>query len=237
MAGYGLPDAATLAGLDTLARIRAHCSCSEQVWNAVDQVLGGVVGTPALFAMLPASTLRETLRAVRAGADPNRRELQAMEMIHVAHMWRVSRQSLQMTDPASTVTAPAAPVHPGASPSKKVKMSSVTDQMDDLEIDLMTRTELDQAHLWHIDMTGAEPSDDAEPTSEQVAALRDRIVRRGESPYADFSILTPFGRTMQKQLKTRSWLLQQDGAFKALDIPGPPSFEAWKACWKVFSSC
>ena len=236
MAGYGLPDAATLAGLDTMARIRAHCSCREQVWHAVDQALGGV-GSPTLFAMLPASTLRETVRAVRVGADPNRRELQAMEMIHVAHMWRVSRQSLQMTDPASTVTAPAAPVHPGASPSKKVKMSSVTDQMDDLEIDLMTRTELDQAHLWHIDMTGAEPSDDAEPTSEQVAALRDRIVRRGESPYADFSILTPFGRTMQKQLKTRSWLLQQDGAFKALDIPGPPSFEAWKACWKVFSSC
>lgn len=57
----------------------------------------------------------------------------------------------------------------------------------DSEIDLMTRTELDQAHLWHIDMTGAEPSDDAEPTSEQIPALGDRIVRRGESPYADDS--------------------------------------------------
>ena len=41
---------------------------------------------------------------------------------------------------------------------------------------------------------------------------------------------------MQKQLKTRSWLLQQDGAFKALDIPGPPSFEAWKVCWRVFQA-
>lgn len=128
MAGYGLPDAATLAGLDTVARIRTHCSCSEQVWNAVDQALGGV-GSPTLLAMLPASTLRQTLRAVRVGAEPNRRELQAMEMIHVAHMWRVSRQSLQMTDldplpdPVPVMAAPAAPPHAGASPTKKVKVS------------------------------------------------------------------------------------------------------------------
>ena len=139
-----------------------------------------------------------------------------------------------LADPVPAAPAPAAPVHAGASPTKKVKVSSVTDQMDDSEIDLMTRLEFDQAHLWHIDMTGAEPSDDSEPTGEQITALRDRIVRRGESPYADFSILTPFGRTIQKQLKTRSWLLLQDGTFKALDIPGPPSFDAWQACWKVF---
>ena len=224
----------TLASLDTMARIRAHCHCTEAVWNAVDQALGGVA-TPTLFARLPASTRRQTLRTIRVGTDPNRRELHAMEMIHVAYMWRVSRQSLVMADidpladPAPVpAVAPGGPVVAGASPTKKVK---VTDQMDDSEIDLMSRGELDQAHLWHIEVTGAEHS---EPTSEQIAALRDRIVRWGESPYADFSILTPFGRTMQKQLKTRSWLLQQDGTLKALDIPGPPSFDAWKACWKVF---
>ena len=56
-----------------------------------------------------------------------------MEMIHVAYMWRVSRQSLMMTDvnpladPAPPpAAAPAGPAPAGASPSKKVK-----DQMDD----------------------------------------------------------------------------------------------------------
>lgn len=53
--------------------------------------------------------------------------------------------------------------------------------MDDSEIDLMSRQELE-----HIEMTGAEPSDDAEPTSEQVAAW---IACWGESPYADFSVV------------------------------------------------
>lgn len=42
--------------------------------------------------------------------------------------------------------------------------------------------------------------------------------QKGGSPYSDFSILTPYSRTMQKQRKTRS-LMQQDGTFKALDVP------------------
>lgn len=37
-----------------------------------------------------------------------------------------------------------------------------------------------------------------------------------------------------QQLKTRPSILQPDGTFRALDIPGPPSFEACKACWRVF---
>lgn len=51
-----------------------------------------------------------------------------------------------------------------------------------------------------------------------------------------FSVLTPFGRRAQRQMKARSWTLQQDGTFRALEIPGPPSFEAWSACWRVYKS-
>ena len=90
--------------------------------------------------------------------------------------------------------------------------------MDDTEGDLMSRTEIDQTHLCHVQMTGAEPADECEPTGEQLAAMRDRIVKRGASPYSDFSTLTPYSRTMQKQRKTWS-LMQQDGTFKALDVP------------------
>ena len=185
---YGGPTAAQLATLDSIDRIRAHCHCSEQVWQAVDRSLGDVA-SPTLFAMLPASTLKDTLRTVRVGAEPDARALQAMECTHVAYMWRVCRQSLMMEDidPLADPTPPVGggatpPAVAGASPTKKVKVSSVTDQMDDSEIDIMSRAELDQAHLNHIEMTGAEPQDDVEPTGEQVAALQDRIIRRGESP-------------------------------------------------------
>eukprot|EP00435_Cladocopium_sp_Y103_P074369 s203_g48.t1 len=235
MAGYGLPNAATLATLDTLERIRQWCRCDLPTWQAVDRALGGVADA-TWFAMLPVSLLRSTLRSVRVGTPA--RELHAMETIHIAYMWRVARQTLGMSDLdplADPTPSPAVAVAaPTGGMQKKIKASSVTDQMDDTEINLMSRTELDEAHAYHIEMTGAEPADESEPTGEQISALRDRIVKRGERPYADFSILTPYGRTMQKQLKTRSWVMQQDGSFRALDVPGPPSFDAWAACWKVF---
>lgn len=107
--------------------------------------------------------------------------------------------------------------------------------MDETE-EAMSRAELNEAYVFHVEETGAEPQHDCDPTVEQLAAMRDRVITRGEAPYADFSILTPFRKTMQKQLKTRSWMLQQDGTFRALDVPGPPSFEAWKSCWKIFRS-
>jgi len=76
---------------------------------------------------------------------------------------------------ADPMPAPATPAE------KRIKVSSVTDQMDDSEVSLMSRTELDQAPLNHIEMTGAEPADEAEPTGEQISALRDRIVKRAKA--------------------------------------------------------
>ena len=64
--------------------------------------------------------------------------------------------------------------------------------------------------------------------------MHTKVVVRGEEPYADFSVLTPFGRRMQKQLRIRIWLPQQDGSYKLVDVPGPPDYNAWFACWKVY---
>lgn len=75
------------------------------------------------------------------------------------------------------------------------------------------------------------------PTPEQIAAMKAKVITRGESPYADFSVLTPYGRRVAKQMKTRCMVFHPDGTFKHVDVPGPPSFSAWSACWKVFRAC
>ena len=126
---------------------------------------------------------------------------------------------------------------PGAAPlttQKKIKTSSLLDQLDESEVPTMSQTEIDEAYRNHVEITGADPPADAEPTGEHIAALHARVVVRGEAPYADFSVLTPFGRRVQKQMKARGWMLQKDGSWKAADIPGPPTYETWAACWKVF---
>ena len=66
----------------------------------------------------------------------------------------------------------------------------------------------------HIDTVGVEPLQD-------------------EEPYADFAVLTPFGRRMQLLMKLGNWIRQSDGTFKAIDAPGPPDFE-WFACFTVY---
>ena len=67
-----------------------------------------------------------------------------------------------------------------------------------------------------------------------MVAMEEKVVVRDEPPYADFSILTPFGRRMQKAMKMKSFAFQPDGSWKKVEIPGPPNLQAWQACSKVY---
>ena len=159
-------------------------------------------------------------------------------------MWRVSRQMFQLPDvdpllvdvaqPMGAAGAPQAATNP--SPKKKVKMSGIVDQLDDTEVELLSQAEIEAACRNHREAVGADPLPDADPSSEQITAMIAKVLRRQEAPYADFSVLTPFGRRVQKQSKARNYLLQQDGTWKTVEIPGPPTFQAWHACWKVYRS-
>eukprot|EP00971_Amphidinium_carterae_P270395 5365288-Amphidinium_carterae.1 len=73
---------------------------------------------------------------------------------------------------------------------------------------------------------GSYPPPECDPTPTQVSVLFDKIITRGEEPYADFSILTPFGKRVQRALHLRAWLFQEDGSYKAVEIPGPISLES-----------
>lgn len=118
--------------------------------------------------------------------------------------------------------------------AKSVKMSTVLDQTDDTLVATKTRAEMGIYYDNHREITGAEPLPETEPTDLQVAAMEDKIVLRDESPYADFSILTPFGRRMQKIMKAKSFAFQPDGSWRASEVPGPPSLQAWQACFRVY---
>eukprot|EP00971_Amphidinium_carterae_P023727 468011-Amphidinium_carterae.1 len=63
-----------------------------------------------------------------------------------------------------------------------------------------------------------------------------RVCEQGLEPYGDFALLTPYGRRMQKHLRYRSWLPQEDGSYKPYEAPGPMDFITWSACWKVYSA-
>ena len=190
--------------------------------------------------------------------DPHpTREPNATETIQLALVWRVARQVMGLMDVDPMVTNATSTSTPGgvmgvgagvpgtvagvptaavaATPSaKKVKISSVLDQTDDTEVEIKSRAELVGYYENHREITGSDPLPEVEPTDIQVVAMEEKVVVRDEAPYADFSILTPFGRRMQKTMKMKSFAFQPDGTWKTAEIPGPPNLQAWQACFKVY---
>ena len=243
-----LPTATELAALTTLEQIRAWTQTPTETWRVASDALGTVPSIRVL-ALTPADIFRQMLRQVRipvTGGAP--RELGSVEAIQLALMWRVSRQAYQLEDldilaPGALYghAAPAAAVVPSpkaasSSGVKRLKVSNFVDQLDDTEVDMASKVEIDEAYRCFREATGADPQPEADPTPEQIAVMRAKVVVNGEAPYGDFSVLTPYGRRVQKSMKAKNWLLQADGSFKAQEVPGPPTFEAWRACWRVYRS-
>ena len=245
----GPQDVVTLAGLD------------QDLYNRFAHQLGNPPSVRVL-AMVPASVLQKTITGLRiptgpADADGNipHREPNVTEVIQMALVWRISRQAVGLTDidpmvenqtstsavapaptPMASAPTPAAsvPGGSGASPVKKAKISSVLDQTDETEIAPLSRAEMAKFYDNHREITGAEPLPEVEPTDLQISAMQEKVIVRDESPYGDFAVLTPFGRRTQKVMKAKAFSFQPDGSWKSVEVPGPPSYQAWISCFRVY---
>ena len=237
-----LPTATQLQGMADLPAIVQWAGLTVDSWNAFSATMGAIPDI-RIMAAIPATVMSQGLRAVRitpTDPDAQARELTPVEVVQVALVWRVARQHAGMPDvdllvPAQQPQQAQTSPHTTTSSSRrKVKASTVLDQADESEIQQLSTTQVDQFFNNHKDVTGAFPLEEAEPTEDQISAANERVIERDESPYADFSVLTPFGRRTAKALRLRSWVLQPDGSYRSVEIPGPPTWEAWYACYLVY---
>ena len=81
-------------------------------------------------------------------------------------------------------------------------------------------------------MRGAEPSDDIEPTSEQISALH-QILAADLPPYVDFGLFGPHGRRMLSKLTYVEYTHLPNGAWQRNTLPGPSTFDLWWASYRV----
>ena len=119
---------------------------------------------------------------------------------------------------------------------RKIKASSVLDPTDESEIKALNADEVAAFYRNYEEVKGGEPMEEAEPTPEQISAMNARVVGLGLEPYGDFSVLTPYGRRMQKVLRHWSWLPNADRSDRAVEVPGPDSYMIWEACWRVYAT-
>lgn len=104
------------------------------------------------------------------------------------------------------MTSPSAPAGATA-PVPLTVGSPSTKQLDDTELELVGRAEIDAAYAQYRLVMGADPVKETEPTAEQLTVMINKVVTRGAAPYADFSVLTPYARRTQRQMKAKGFLL------------------------------
>ena len=55
--------------------------------------------------------------------------------------------------------------------SKRVKVAQIADQLDDTELELIEKKEVDEAYRTFRELTGSDPPSDSEPTPEQLTIM------------------------------------------------------------------
>jgi len=117
---------------------------------------------------------------------------------------------------------------------RTIKASALIDPQDESVIYAASTDQVSEWYQNYKNLKFGDPLIEKEPSDDQICALSTRIIDLKAAPYADFSLLTPYGRRMQKTLRHRSWIPQQDGSYQPIEVPGPADWETWKACWDVY---
>ena len=165
--------------------------------------LGTALGTPPdlrILAMMPAEVLQKAIHDLRIsvgtaptdGSPQQTREPNATEAIQMALVWRVARQVMGLPDVDPLVT----------------NATSTS-----------THSPVLAGGTGGSGGTGVASASPTGPPAKKVKISS--VLDQTDETYADFSILTPFGRRMQKTMKMKSYAFQPDGSWKTAD-PGPP---------------
>eukprot|EP00435_Cladocopium_sp_Y103_P045468 s273_g13.t1 len=216
--------AAELEAITSVAHARAWSGLPEPVWQALSQTLGGVDHLRVL-AYIPPVALRQGLRTARvptpAVGDPadanyipaGDRAFTAVEGAQVGLLYQVALAKLgrplvdPLIEPSPATVAPGGgTVNPptgtpaATNPARKVKNS----QADEGEIPELTQVTVEEHYKVLRKAKGGPVRPEAEPSPDQISAMKGR-----------------FSRT----LKFLNHVLQPDGTFKAVEVPGPPSYD------------
>lgn len=149
--------------------------------------------------------LAKMVMSQRAGLRPEE---------HVdADPWETSTST-----PAAGTSALTSTSTPGVK-ERVLKMASLVDQTDESELLPPTPHQVDSWLQAYINIMGAPPQEEEEPTGAQLAALNKKL-EAGLSPYVKFRVYQPLG----------------DGSYLLRELPGPANLQQWLLCWRVFKA-
>ena len=233
-----------------ISDLLAHFNVSDDVWNGFLHQIGPLGEDVRLLAALPRLAI---VAACSNALHGDGSAFVPVDATQVGLVWRMAQRVMafragvaeenfteedpwSQSSPSTTTTSTTpGPTSSGSGVKERVlKMSSLVDQQDESELVPPTP---DQVHGWvqnFVKIMGSMPDEIEEPTGNQLAGLAKRVISQGGSPYVDFAVWVPFERKLAKNHKFRIYTPLGDGSFLQRDLPGPASFQAWTASWRVF---
>ena len=110
----------------------------------------------------------------------------------------------------------------------------MVDQGDPGTFSALTRSEVLEAWARHERVTGVRPRPEAEPSADQLGALRAKLAQ-GEAPAVDFAIWGPHDRRHARDRRSLA-MVWVDGALQPRTLAGPSDVESWDRAWGVFAT-
>ena len=231
--------------------LRQHFNVSDVAWYAWTQQVGHLGEDIRVLAALPRSAI---IAGCGAAQYLDGSPFTPATATQIGLVWRLAKRVVAEAsglsedqfvdqDPwaetnSQQVNAPSSTPQSSGVKERVLKMANIIDQGDDSELLPPTSMEINNWLQNYMSVMGAPPQESEEPSPNQLAGLAKRVFRDDGPPYCDFGIYGPYERKLSKTLRCRIYTPLGDGTFLQRELPGPPTFQAWQASWRVFrTSC
>ena len=111
-------------------------------------------------------------------------------------------------------------------------MTNIIDQGDDGDFTVEGEEAKARWYQNHLRTMGGWPSEEEEPTIEQLSALNKRLTVQDIAAFTGFAIFVPFGQRVARASKFRTYVLSA-GGYTVKELPIPASFIQWRAAFRV----
>ena len=234
-----------LGTFSNVTDLLTHFNVDRNVWTAFSDQVGDTGDDIRLVAALPRTGL---VAGCHNAALLGTTALSPIQATQIGLVWRLAQRVMayhagvaetdfQDTDPwaeSSTSTSVRTTTATPSVKEKVLKMAALIDQGDDSELLPPSTHEINRWTQNYVGLMGSFPDETEEPSANQLAALAKRVFQCDAAPYVDFGIWGPYERKLSRSNKCKVYIPLGDGSFLHKDLPGPPSYRAWLAAWRVF---
>lgn len=149
-----------------------------------------------------------------------------------AHTKMLEKLQMELDAAKAAADAPPPPPTDVGPPRKKIKLSTIADQVNDQEVEVLDNKTVDELYANYVDRFGSLPPDGEEATVEQLTAIS-VLLASNAPPYVDFAVFGPHGYRLQRKLKLAGYQICPGGEIRHVELAGPPTFAMWQRCYRV----